>query len=50
MVINIFIRKKSTNFHNSIERISKELQKHSKNKSIKVNIIKCPLRKFRIFK
>lgn len=43
MVINIFIRKKTTNFHNSIERISKELEKYSKNKSIKVNIIKCPL-------
>ena len=43
MRVNIFIRKKTTNFQNSIERFAKELKKNSPYKNINIKIVKCPV-------
>ena len=43
MKVNIFIRKKTTNFQNSIERFAKELKKKRTSKKIKIKIVRCPV-------
>ena len=40
--VNIFIRKKTKYFQNSIERFAKELKKNN-NKNMKINILECPV-------
>ena len=43
MRVNVFIRKRTSNFQNSIERFAKELKKNSSYKNIDINIIECPV-------
>ena len=42
MRVNVFIRKRASNFQNSIERFAKEI-KNSPNKKIDINIVECPV-------
>ena len=41
--INIFIRKKSTNYHHSVERFADSLTNISNIKNFRINIKKCPV-------
>lgn len=43
MKVNVFIRKRTSNFQNSIERFAKELKKNSSYKNININIVECPV-------
>ena len=43
MRVNVFIRKRASNFQNSIERFAKEIKKNSPNKKIDINIVECPV-------
>ena len=42
MRVNVFIRKRASNFQNSIERFAKEIKKNSPNKKIDINNKKTP--------
>ena len=50
MKINIFIRKKSSNYQHSVERYAKILKQGLSNKNLKINILKCPLASEGLFK
>lgn len=47
--IHIFIRKKNSSFHQSVERFATQLKQNIKDKNLKIKIIKCPVISVGIF-
>ena len=41
--VNIFIRKKTSSYHHSVERIAENLKITNINKNLKINILVCPV-------